>query len=300
MPSTDFGSNNRSPGGWGGSGTASPGGQGGMGGQKSSGPTYGYNAMKNADPNAPGRAMGNWNTGGPKVGMGNQNGVFDREGRRIGGAMPQQHDIARAMGNNPLRSLFSGGKGGGGGGSGKRNPVTGAPVEGVTQGPASALKRKTVSNFIQGAPPPPPGTAEYQQYIADAARRLGMSPVDLATIISYETGGTFSPTQPGPVTKWGQHKGWIQWGEPQADEYGVNWNDPQSQADAIVKYYEKNGWQPGMSMEDAYSIVNAGAPGRGGWSDAQNGGAPGTVRDKVNNQMGAHRTKAESYMKGYY
>lgn len=296
MPQDDFGSNQRSPGGWGGSGTSSPGGAGGMGGQKASGPTYSYNTV----PGAKNPTMGNWNTGGVKVGQGNQNGVYNRNGVRIGGAMPQQDMVSRRLGLNG--NLFGGGKGGGGGGrqGQRRNPVTGAPIGPVTPGQVSPLKRKTVSNFLQGAPPPPPGTAEYQQYIADAARRLGMSPVDLATIISYETGGTFSPTQPGPVTKWGQHKGWIQWGEPQAGEYGVDFNDPQSQADAIVKYYEKNGWQPGMSFEDAYSIVNAGGPGRGGWSDAQNGGAPGTVADKVRDQMGGHRTKAESYMKGYY
>lgn len=138
--------------------------------------------------------------------------------------------------------------------------------------------------------------------ILQTAQALGMNPVDLATIISYETAGTFDPTKAGPTTQWGQHRGLIQWGEPQAQEYGVNWSDPigsQLGPDgAIVRYYKDRGWQPGMGILDAYSIVNAGAPGRYSASDANNGGAPGTVADKVNNQMGPHRAKAEALLGG--
>ena len=138
---------------------------------------------------------------------------------------------------------------------------------------------------------------DLRQGIQEAAATLGMSPVDLATIISYETGGTFNPAQPGPTTQWGQHRGLIQFGEPQAAQYGVDWNNPagsQLGADgAIVRYFQGNGWQPGMGLLDAYSIVNAGGPGRYNASDANNGGAPGTVADKVNEQMGGHRANAE-------
>lgn len=138
--------------------------------------------------------------------------------------------------------------------------------------------------------------------IGETAGSLGMDPLDLATIISYETGGSFDPTQAGPTTQWGQHRGLIQFGEPQAREYGVDWSDPlgsQLGADgAVARYFRGNGWRPGMGMLDAYSIVNAGAPGRYGASDANNGGAPGTVADKVNDQMGAHREKAAALFGG--
>jgi len=138
--------------------------------------------------------------------------------------------------------------------------------------------------------------------IIETANALGMNPIDLATIISYETAGTFDPTKAGPTTQWGQHRGLIQFGEPQARQYGVDWNDPlgsQLGADgAIVRYYRENGWRPGMNMLDAYSIVNAGAPGRYNASDANNGGAPGTVADKVNDQMDAHRAKAIALLGG--
>lgn len=140
--------------------------------------------------------------------------------------------------------------------------------------------------------------------IIETANALGMDPIDLATIISYETGGTFDPTQAGPTTQWGQHRGLIQFGEPQAAQYGVDWNDAagsQLGADgAIARYYRANGWEPGMGMLDAYSIVNAGGPGRYNASDANNGGAPGTVADKVNGQMEGHRANALALLGGDY
>lgn len=137
---------------------------------------------------------------------------------------------------------------------------------------------------------------EIGQLIIDTANAMGADPVDLATAISYETAGTFDPTKAGPTTQWGQHRGLIQFGEPQAKQYGVNWDDPlYSQlgaGKAIQRYFESNGWKKGMSGLDLYSIINAGAPGRYNASDANNGGAPGSVRDKWENQMGDHRIKA--------
>jgi hypothetical protein len=136
--------------------------------------------------------------------------------------------------------------------------------------------------------------------IVETARSLGMDPIVLATIMSYETGGTFNPTQRGPTTQWGQHRGLIQFGEPQARQYGVDWNDPIGSQlgpnGAVAKYYRANGWKPGMSELDAYSIVNAGGPGRYNASDANNGGAPGTVADKVSGQFGPHRSKAAAFL----
>lgn len=140
--------------------------------------------------------------------------------------------------------------------------------------------------------------ADMKTGIADAAGALGISPVDLATVISYETGGTFDPTQAGPRTKWGQHRGLIQFGEPQAKQYGVDWSNPAASQlganGAIVAYMRDRGVKPGMGLMDIYSTVNAGAPGLYDRSDAHAGGAPGTVADKVNNQMAGHRAKAQA------
>lgn len=144
--------------------------------------------------------------------------------------------------------------------------------------------------------------ADIARGIVETAAALGMDPIDLATIISYETGGTFDPAQPGPTTQWGQHRGLIQFGEPQARQYGVDWKDPlRSQLGpdgAVARYFRDRGYRPGMGLLDAYSIVNAGAPGLYNRSDANNGGAPGTVRDKVQNQMRGHRRNAEALLGG--
>lgn len=143
------------------------------------------------------------------------------------------------------------------------------------------------------------------QGIREAAQALGVDPQDLATIISYETGGTLDPLKRGPTTKWGQHRGLIQFGEPQAKQYGVDFSSKdnalasQLGADgAVVKYFKAHGAQPGMGLMDLYSIVNAGAPGRFNASDEKAGGAPGTVRDKVTNQMSGHRQRAASILGG--
>lgn len=138
---------------------------------------------------------------------------------------------------------------------------------------------------------------DIRQGIISTANALGISPLDLATAISYETAGTFDPTKRGPTTKWGQHRGLIQFGEPQAQKYGVSWDDPIGSQlgpnGAVANYLRDTGVKPGMGLLDVYSAINAGGVGRYDRSDAAAGGAPGTVADKVNNQMAAHRQKAE-------
>lgn len=137
--------------------------------------------------------------------------------------------------------------------------------------------------------------------IVETAESLGMDPLDLGTIISYETGGTFDPVKIGPKTKWGTHRGLIQFGEPQAKQYGVDWSNPlasQLGADgAIARYFRDRGYKPGMGILDAYSIVNAGGPGLSHRSDTAAGGAPGTVKDKVGGQMSGHRAKAADLLR---
>lgn len=135
--------------------------------------------------------------------------------------------------------------------------------------------------------------------IIEAAAALGVDPVDLATIISYETAGTFDPQKKGPKTKWGQHAGFIQFGEPQQEETGADLSTYETAmksqlgaGGAIVNYFRRNGFKNGMGLLDMYSIVNTGGPGNYDATDAASGGMPGTVRDKVNDQMSGHRAKA--------
>lgn len=199
----------------------------------------------------------------------------------------------REYGNNAFNSIIGSLMNKGGQSSGSfdpRNPF-GAPSSTATVDPVEREPLDYASQRVSEAHGDP-----LKSGIQETAQALGMDPVDLATIISYETAGTFNPKQAGPTTQWGQHRGLIQFGEPQAQKYGVDWDNPvQSQLGpdgAVAKYFRDNGWQDGMSMLDAYSIVNAGGPGLYDRSDANNGGAPGTVRDKVEQQMGGHRQKA--------
>lgn len=137
---------------------------------------------------------------------------------------------------------------------------------------------------------------ELRQMIVNSANQLGISPLDLATAISYETAGTFDPVKRGPTTQWGQHRGLIQWGEPQAQKYlGGDFSIPK-QGEGIVAYMKDAGVRPGMGMLDVYSAINAGRVGRYNASDANNGGAPGNVRDKVEKQMAGHRQKATALL----
>lgn len=135
--------------------------------------------------------------------------------------------------------------------------------------------------------------------IIDIAKRNQWNPVDLGTAISYETAGTFDPWKAGPRTQWGQHRGLIQWGEPQAKQYGVTQDmSVTDQMGAVERYLKDRGLKPGAGLLDLYSTINAGSPGRYDASDANNGGAPGTVADKVAAQMGGHADNARRLLGG--
>lgn len=137
--------------------------------------------------------------------------------------------------------------------------------------------------------------------IAREAERIGADPVDFATAISFETGGTFDPWVKGPTTQWGVHRGLIQMGEPQREQFGYFQGMPIEDAvRASADYLVENGFEPGMSGLQLYSTINAGSPNRHGASDAHNGGTWGSVADKWNNQMTDHRRKAEGLLAGTF
>lgn len=127
--------------------------------------------------------------------------------------------------------------------------------------------------------------------IRAGAAELGIPAEDLATVISYETGGKFSTSIRGGAGN--RHIGLIQFGEEEQRTYGARQGQsPAEQMKAVVAYLKDRGLKPGMGLLDLYSTINAGSPGRYNASDANNGGAPGSVRDKVENQMGGHRDMA--------
>jgi len=196
---------------------------------------------------------------------------------------------AEASGKEKASSLFGSIMGGMGGGAG-------------AGGEAAATIAPSAQTAGSGFDTLPASAQGLRGGIEETASALGIDPVDLATAISYETGGTFDPTKKGPTTQWGQHRGLIQFGEPQAQKYGVNWGDPVGSQlganGAVANYLRDTGVKPGMGLLDVYSAINAGGVGRYDRSDANNGGAPGSVRDKVEQQMAGHRAKAMALFGG--
>lgn len=144
---------------------------------------------------------------------------------------------------------------------------------------------------LSGGPLP----ADAPDAIKTVAQRLGIKASDLATVISYETGGTFSPGIRGGAG--GRHIGLIQFGGAEQKQYGAHQRQTfGEQMEAVERYLKDRGLKPGMGLLDLYSTINAGRPGLYNASDAGNGGAPGSVRDKVEQQMGAHKQKAAALL----
>lgn len=137
--------------------------------------------------------------------------------------------------------------------------------------------------------------SDLSPFIRRTAQNLGISPSDLGTAISYETGGKLDPNMWGG--KGGKHLGLIQFGPEEQQKYGVTPNMPIDQHfGAIENYLRDRGLKPGMGMLDLYSTINAGRPGLSDRSDTANGGMPGTVADKVATQMVGHRARANSLL----
>lgn len=142
--------------------------------------------------------------------------------------------------------------------------------------------------------------AELVAAAVEVAKQLGVSATDILTAISYETGGTLDPWQKGPTTQWGEHRGLIQWGEPQREQYGVTeLSTIAEQMRAVAEYLRDNGVKEGDGLMQIYAAINAGDASRTGATDENNGGAPGTVADKVNTQMEGHKARAEGLVAAY-
>lgn len=145
------------------------------------------------------------------------------------------------------------------------------------------------------------GNVQYSNELVSAAKQaadeLGLPVEDWLTLISYETAGKFSTKIKGGAG--GRYLGLIQFGPEEQKKYGVYPGQPiGEQMKAAVRFMKDRGFKPGMGILNAYSTINAGSPGRFNASDANNGGAPGTVADKVRDQMAGHRAKAIALLGG--
>lgn len=128
-----------------------------------------------------------------------------------------------------------------------------------------------------------------------SAGRLGLTPVEWGGLMSYESG--LNPGRWGGAG--GRHVGLIQFGPSEQKQFGVTGRETfQEQLPKAEAFLLARGYEPGMGLMQAYSTVNAGSPGMLNASDAKNGGMPGTVADKVNNQFGPHFRKVSAFLGG--
>jgi hypothetical protein len=144
----------------------------------------------------------------------------------------------------------------------------------------------------EGAAPVGQEAGPWQGVAVNVANRFGLDPSMVAAVISYETGGTFSPTIMGG--KGGQYMGLIQFGPPERKKYGIDKaSSPEDWTKAIGDYLQDRGFKKGMGMLDLYSTINAGTPGRYGASDGN-----GTVQSHVGKILEEHQAKGRNWLGG--
>lgn len=144
-------------------------------------------------------------------------------------------------------------------------------------------------------------TEELVRAVTATAEQLGISAKDLLAVMSFETGGRLRPDVMGPTTKWGQHFGLIQFGQPQGKKYGVS---PEStiteQVIAAGQYLQDAGVKAGDSLANVYAAVLAGDARKVNASDLKAGGVVGNVTEAVGgSQFAAHLAQAEGMLKAY-
>ena len=143
-----------------------------------------------------------------------------------------------------------------------------------------AILNSDISKYSSGDP--------RGQGVIILAAQLGVDPLDLAAIFSFETGGTLDPNQPGLGAAAGR-RGLIQAGPNEMSAYGLGKGTWQSEMDGIYRYLTARGAKPGMGLEDLYAIVNGGNVNAGNTPDGN-----GTVArsPETLEQLMIHREQA--------
>lgn len=154
--------------------------------------------------------------------------------------------------------------------------LTPSPVTDLIDGVPPAMRKLFMSDvdaqvrrggaMLTGQLPQRSSTGTQRQALETAAAELGVDPIDLATIIGFETGGTYDP---GVVGGQGDnYQGLIQFGIPERQAYGVvpGMTFEEQLLGPVVRYFKDRFAKAGMStqgatLEDLYTTVLAGNPG---------------------------------------
>jgi tape measure domain-containing protein len=127
-------------------------------------------------------------------------------------------------------------------------------------GAGGAAGAGTGGGFVTGG-----NLSSQAKALVAAAAKLGVSPLDLATIIGFETGGTYSPSKMGGAG--GKYMGLIQFGPNERRQYGAHSGqsfEEQVQG-PVVRYFQDRFRGVGMSTQGAdlltlYRTVLGGNP----------------------------------------
>jgi hypothetical protein len=131
------------------------------------------------------------------------------------------------------------------------DPATSVPPSLTSKTAASKKKAKD-----KKATKPKSSKAEA---LIKAAQELGLDPVELGALISFESGGTFSPSKRGGDND--NYLGLIQFGPEAREETGANAEQSfEQQMRSVVLYFKQRGYKPGMGILKAYATVLGGNP----------------------------------------
>lgn len=153
--------------------------------------------------------------------------------------------------------------------------LTPSPVTDLIDGVSPAMRKLFLSDvdaqvrrgsaMLTGQLPRRSSTGTQRQALETAAAELGVDPIDLATIIGFETGGSYDPGVVGG--QGGNYQGLIQFGIPERQAYGVvpGMTFEEQLLGPVVRYFKDRFAKVGMStqgasLEDLYTTVLAGNP----------------------------------------
>lgn len=152
-----------------------------------------------------------------------------------------------------------------------------------------------------GSPKSPAELSPKAKAIIAGADKLGISPIDLATLMLYETAGTLSTTIKGG--KGGNYQGLIQFGPEERRRYGVKPGQSfESQVDSAVNYLRDRGVRPGADLLTLYKAVNGGnvnVSANASDSIDPRTGKRNTIRTHVEKMIRDRRPQAEAMFKGF-
>ena len=139
-----------------------------------------------------------------------------------------------------------------------------------------------------------------RQAVIDTANRLGIRPVDLAAVMSLETGGTYARDIKGGAG--GNYQGLIQFGPNERKTYGYRpgMTFEEQLAGPVTKYLKARGVRPGAGVQEIYAAIltgNVANIARGGldWKDSNGTSVRGALPSLT---KGGHYRNAVRFLQG--